>query len=170
MKEKELQFLKDELLKMKKEYETALSDNEKTKEDAADTEELSNTGNHPGDQGTELFERQKNLTLDQHASAKLDEVKEALEAIEEGNYGTCDECGREIPFERLEIMPETKYCVDHAEDKNRTQDRPAEEDVTSPLNDKNTSDKEEMRQEAWETARDHGTSNTPADYEDPEDY
>lgn len=170
MKEKELQYLKDELLKMKQEYETALSDNEKTNEDAADTGELSNTGNHPGDQGTEMFERQKSLTLDQHTAAKLDEVNEALDAIEEGTYGICAVSGKEIPFERLKIMPETKYRVEYAEERNRTQERPAEEDVTSPLNDKNTSDKEEMRQEAWESARDHGTSNTPADYEDKEDY
>lgn len=42
---------------------------------------------------------------------RLRGVKAALEAIEEGTYGTCVRCGDEIPEGRLEIMPESRLCV-----------------------------------------------------------
>ena len=42
---------------------------------------------------------------------RLRGVKAALEAIEEGTYGTCVRCGEEIPEGRLEIMPESRLCV-----------------------------------------------------------
>jgi len=41
---------------------------------------------------------------------KLEKGK-ALARIEEGTYGWCQECGAEIPFERLEALPSTPYCV-----------------------------------------------------------
>ena len=39
-------------------------------------------------------------------------IEEALQKIETGEYGYCEECGEEIPIERLEREPYAKYCVD----------------------------------------------------------
>ena len=44
----------------------------------------------------------------------LKDVTRALAKLEEGTYGTCDRCGREIPAERLEIRPWAVLCVDCA--------------------------------------------------------
>ena len=41
-------------------------------------------------------------------------IVRALEKIEEGTYGVCDECGEEIPPPRLRIAPESALCVQHA--------------------------------------------------------
>jgi RNA polymerase-binding transcription factor DksA len=44
----------------------------------------------------------------------LDDVERALGKIDEGTYGTCEECGQPIAEARLEAMPATRYCVQHA--------------------------------------------------------
>ncbi len=38
-------------------------------------------------------------------------IKIALERIEKGRYGYCKRCNKEIPAKRLELIPETQYCV-----------------------------------------------------------
>ena len=40
------------------------------------------------------------------------EIVEALARMDAGNYGSCERCRREIPFERLEAVPSTLMCVD----------------------------------------------------------
>ena len=42
---------------------------------------------------------------------RLNQVLEALERIENGTYGTCVRCRGIIPFERLEVIPETATCI-----------------------------------------------------------
>ena len=44
--------------------------------------------------------------------ATVNEVKAALERIEGGTYGICDECGDEIGDKRLEGRPVTTLCID----------------------------------------------------------
>ena len=46
--------------------------------------------------------------LDAEELARIDR---ALEAMDAGDYGHCDECGCPIPFERLQIEPMTQHCV-----------------------------------------------------------
>lgn len=46
--------------------------------------------------------------------AMLAEVELALGKLEAGTYGTCEECGEAISEARLEAMPATRWCVDHA--------------------------------------------------------
>lgn len=44
-------------------------------------------------------------------AADLARIDHALEAMEDGSYGLCGECGCDIPFERLKIEPQTQHCV-----------------------------------------------------------
>jgi RNA polymerase-binding transcription factor DksA len=44
----------------------------------------------------------------------LDEVALAQGRLEEGTYGTCQVCGVDIAPARLEAMPATRYCINHA--------------------------------------------------------
>ncbi len=41
----------------------------------------------------------------------LVEIDDALNRIADGTYGLCMKCGKEIPLERLEAVPRTKYCT-----------------------------------------------------------
>ncbi|MER8006585.1 TraR/DksA C4-type zinc finger protein [Streptomyces sp. NPDC094149] len=41
----------------------------------------------------------------------LKEIDKAFTRIENGTYGTCLDCARPIPAERLEILPYTRLCV-----------------------------------------------------------
>jgi len=47
-------------------------------------------------------------------AARIGEILEALERAEEGRYGLCETCGKEIDPERLEIVPTATQCIDCA--------------------------------------------------------
>jgi DnaK suppressor protein len=49
-------------------------------------------------------------TQEQHR-LQLQRIAAALQAIKEGDYGRCEECGKTIPFERLSVNPEAHCCV-----------------------------------------------------------
>jgi DnaK suppressor protein len=49
----------------------------------------------------------------------LDKIERALRKIEEGSFGTCEECGEEITVKRLEARPETTLCIRCKEDQER---------------------------------------------------
>src|SRR5262245_9281131 len=46
---------------------------------------------------------------------QLDAVEAALAKLDEGTYGQCEVCGNQISEARLEAMPATRYCIDHAQ-------------------------------------------------------
>jgi DnaK suppressor protein len=49
----------------------------------------------------------------------LDKITKALAKIEDGTFGTCDECSEEISVRRLEARPETTLCIKCKEDQER---------------------------------------------------
>ena len=53
------------------------------------------------------------LTLSLLGSGKdaLDQIEAAIERIEEGSFGLCEECGMKIPNPRLEAIPYAALCV-----------------------------------------------------------
>ncbi|MDQ7030250.1 MAG: TraR/DksA C4-type zinc finger protein [Ardenticatenia bacterium] len=65
----------------------------------------------PEDSAPDLIEREKSVALLQSFEARLREILDALETVEQGTYGICERCGRPIDPERLNIMPETRLCV-----------------------------------------------------------
>ncbi len=44
----------------------------------------------------------------------LQEVEEALRKLENGTYGTCEDCGQPIDPLRLEAKPAAPYCINCA--------------------------------------------------------
>ena len=78
------------------------------------TSELSGLDQHQGDIGTETFEREKDFSLLEQLEAEIGNLDAALRKIDDGTYGTCEVCGREIGAERLEARPGTRTCIEHA--------------------------------------------------------
>jgi YteA family regulatory protein len=134
--------------------------------------ELSNYDNHPADHGTEMFEREKDIALNEHAEEQLSDIEHALEAINNGSYGSCEVCGQEIPLERLEALPTTTRCIQHSPNKFVSLKRPVEEDVLGPPFGKFVYDEEDTTfydaEDAWQDVERYGTSDTPFAYDDQE--
>ena len=65
-----------------------------------ETADLEGYGNHPGDEGTETFEREKSVAIQSHLETMVYEIDHALQRFEDGSYGNCERCGSTIPKER----------------------------------------------------------------------
>lgn len=89
--------------------------------------EIADYDQHPGDMGTETFERTKELAVQDQLDARLSDVDAALERIEVGTYGRCEACGKEIEPERLKARPATRYCLEHREEADAQAGRVREE-------------------------------------------
>ena len=76
-----------------------------------DLPETSQMPIHMAELGTDNFERELTLNFLVSEEQVLDQVEAALERIEEGRYGRCEECGRKIAQARLEAMPYVALCV-----------------------------------------------------------
>jgi DnaK suppressor protein len=74
--------------------------------------ELADYDQHPADEGTETHEQELDETTDMILAAEAENVEIALQRLAEGTYGTCIDCGKEIPRERLEAIPEAIRCVE----------------------------------------------------------
>jgi len=70
---------------------------------------------HMADIGSENFEQEFTLSLMQTEGGTLEAIEGALERIEDGTFGSCDECGGKIPKTRLNALPFTPVCVKCAE-------------------------------------------------------
>ena len=76
--------------------------------------DLSNMPIHMADIGTDKFDQQFTLGLVDSERKLLKEIDSALNRIDDGTYGICQGSGKEIPLARLEAIPWARYCVEHA--------------------------------------------------------
>jgi RNA polymerase-binding transcription factor DksA len=76
---------------------------------------LSHMPIHMADLGTDNFEQENTLSLLANEEHMLAEITAALSRIENGTFGQCEECHREItPKARLKELPYTRYCFECA--------------------------------------------------------
>lgn len=64
-----------------------------------------------GEGGTANVDREIDLYLSAQARATVVEIDRALQKIEDGNYGICEQCGQAIPDARLQALPYAALCV-----------------------------------------------------------
>jgi len=76
---------------------------------------LSNVPMHLADLGTDTFEQEMSASLLTNARQLQTEVAAALDRFEQGKFGTCEQCGRDIGEGRLQAVPYTRYCVECAQ-------------------------------------------------------
>jgi RNA polymerase-binding transcription factor DksA len=82
------------------------------RDDEGMRDELADYDQHPGDQGTETYIQEMDATTDIILDEEEQRVKDARRALDEGRYGVCVDCGKEIPPARLKAAPESIRCVD----------------------------------------------------------
>ena len=70
---------------------------------------------HPADAASETEARELDLARLTMFEGKIELIDDALGRLDLGEYGRCVICGRAIPDDRLELVPETPYCVEDAE-------------------------------------------------------
>lgn len=79
---------------------------------------------HMADQGTDAQEREKAFLFAYREGRLIYHIDEALERINQGNYGLCHECGEPISPERLEAVPHARLCI-QCKSKEETSDKTA---------------------------------------------
>lgn len=67
--------------------------------------------NSDDDNAAEISEFVDDATMEARIEAELKDVEQALKAVEQGTYGTCKYCGKEIDEKRLEARPASSSCV-----------------------------------------------------------
>jgi RNA polymerase-binding protein DksA len=67
-----------------------------------------------GETASVTLGREIDYTLGENSQTVLGEIDAALARIEDGTYGTCTNCGKQIPVERLEAYPWASSCIDCA--------------------------------------------------------
>jgi len=63
------------------------------------------------DAGAATAERTEVLGLIEALKTQLSEVDAALSKVNDGSYGSCVDCGKDIGVERLEFRPNSIRCV-----------------------------------------------------------
>jgi DnaK suppressor protein len=76
--------------------------------------ELTNYPLHLADEGTDTMEQEQSFLLLSKEGRLLIEIDEALRTLYKNpdRFGQCNDCGKTIAFERLDIVPWAKLCVE----------------------------------------------------------
>mgnify|MGYP000039946612 CR=1 FL=1 len=59
------------------------------------------------------------FTLREKEQRTLADIDEALQRMEDGTYGSCEDCDDPISARRLEIFPTAKLCITHQEEREK---------------------------------------------------
>lgn len=78
-------------------------------EDIVAPGDVSTTPTHSADM--DAGDLDENVALAANEAQLLGEVEAALERTEQGGFGRCQRCGREIARQRLEALPYTPFCI-----------------------------------------------------------
>ena len=118
MKKTDVQLYRDRLLTLRARLRgdvTHMADAALNKNGMEGNGNLSSMPIHMADIGSDNFEQEFTLSLMQSEEDLLGKIETSLERIEEGTYGTCEECGTRIPKTRLNAIPYADLCVRCAE-------------------------------------------------------
>jgi DnaK suppressor protein len=64
----------------------------------------------PADLGTHVAEEELTLSLVGNEEELMGEIDAALARIDEGTFGRCEACGKEVSPQRLHALPYARYC------------------------------------------------------------
>lgn len=105
MEAKDIQFFRDMLNAM---LEEILQKGQATIDDMTETVEVYAD---PADRATAESDRAFTLRLRDRERKLIKKITQALQRIEDGEFGLCVECGDEIGIARLKARPMTTLCI-----------------------------------------------------------
>lgn len=110
---KTLRGIKEKLLTQRDELDQQLKDIEEAAFNATQSEMSGEVGYDEdyADAGSATFEREKDLSIVNNVLDMLGKVNKALEKIDEGSYGVCENCGEPIELARLKALPNALLCL-----------------------------------------------------------
>ena len=113
MEQDKLQSIRAELTDELKSVEHQLAEHGATSnpEDAVEV----STDEGFADSAQATMERSEMLSVIEQIQHRHAEITGTLKRMDEGTYGKCERCGREIPIERLEARPTASLCVSCAQ-------------------------------------------------------
>ncbi|MDD5081588.1 MAG: TraR/DksA C4-type zinc finger protein [Candidatus Omnitrophica bacterium] len=110
---KEAEAYKDTLINLKEDLIVQINDishDTLMKSQKEISGDVSGYSLHPADAATDSYERDFNLGIVSSDRKVLLEVEEALKRVEDGTYGQCLCCGKDITKTRLKAIPYAKFC------------------------------------------------------------
>ena len=105
MEQKDIEFFRKTLTDM---LNDAQQKGDSTIEDMNGSNELFAD---PADRATAESDRSFTLRIRDRELHLIRKIQAALQRIEEGTYGICEECGEEISLSRLKARPVTRLCI-----------------------------------------------------------
>lgn len=105
MKQQEIEYFRDLLQKM---LEKAQQNGDTTLVTLTDGNE---SFADPADRASAESDRSFTLRLRDRERLLIKKIQAAIQRIEDGTFGICEECGEEISIERLKARPVTKLCI-----------------------------------------------------------
>src|SRR4030081_306641 len=111
------QRFRTELLEERERVQSAIANLRESHPGSLDdeVEEISaGSDNHIGESATATLGREIDYTLGENSGQVLAEIENALKRIEEGKYGPCVVCGKDIAPDRLDAHPWASLCIDAA--------------------------------------------------------
>lgn len=113
-----LENMKAKLLEQKKTLLDSLADQSEDMKNLVKTVESGDEA----DVAADVIDRQLLTSIGTQDAIRLQQIENALDRINQDKYGRCIKCGKEIPEERLEVLPYALMCIQCAsaeERKNR---------------------------------------------------
>lgn len=179
MHPEQLQSYQRQLQQMRQQTARTLADLEQdlSQSLSESTVEFSTYDNHPADVASETFEREKDIALREDQRTRLAEVDAALSRIQNGDFGRCTKCGAQISSERLEAIPFAARCLAcQTQEEDVARPRPIEESLENELLQSSFTDNDPRGnigfdgEDSWQAVARYGTSNTPGDFRQVNDY
>jgi len=96
---------------IEKQKKSLLLEKEKLEKKIKKLDEFPEYGRGDDDSAREFSDFENNQSIEAQLKELLKKIKTALEAIENGTYGKCSICKKEIESGRLESMPYANVCV-----------------------------------------------------------
>src|SRR5579862_8024764 len=84
---------------------------ESAQDNPRDLGEISSLPTHLADLGTEAFEQERDFGLAERSSVEIRQIDRAIERLDEGTYGICEQCAERISEERLRALPSADLCA-----------------------------------------------------------
>ena len=114
MKKAELKVYREQLLALRSRLRgdvNAMANAALNKTRSETNGDLSSMPIHMADLGSDNFEQEFTLSLMQTEGGTLESIEAALEKIEDGVFGLCEECSLAISKTRLNAIPYAPLCI-----------------------------------------------------------